>query len=136
MSATVTVGGNVLGVVFLDRTESEEAKTLGVSLDSAERILDVVSPASGTEPPKIGDRGKGLATLSMRAARDFDTPDEAALWLLDIADERGYAGAVKFTMGNGAEVEFPYGVATPAGGRQVGGRVEIGWRLVLGRKLE
>lgn len=135
MSATITVGGNLIGRVWEDRTD-EDSRSLAMSLDGAERILDVLPVSGNTERPKIGDRGKGLITWTLTTERVFETPSAATMWLLETADSNGYAGVVEFSVPEGDVKSFDYGVATPGGSQQMGARIMVRWRIVCGRKLE
>lgn len=137
MSATVSIAGHLLGKVYTRRTTpGGDAVSLDCSLDSAARLLDIITPGSGTEPPKIGDRGKGLVQFSLQTRRDFSSASKAFAWVLDLAEERGYAGEVKFQLSDGGERSFTYGVALPGGTQQTGSSVAVRWQITIGRKLE
>lgn len=133
---TITVGNEELGNVLYDRSDTETPRTLQFALASAPRIIEEIPAGGVTLPPRMKDHGKGIAVFQARTERNFDTPGEAALWILDLADERGFDGVVKFEILEGEQRLFDYGVATPSNVKQIGGVVFANWTIRIGRERD
>lgn len=133
---TITVGNEELGNVLYDREDTDTPRTLLFALASAPRIVEEI-PAGGVDlPPRLKDHGKGIAVIQARTEKNFDDDSEAALWILDLADTRGFDGVVKFEVKSGEQRLFDYGVALPSGVKQTGTVVFVNWQIRIGRERD
>ena len=132
---TVTVGGALLGEIYLDRS-SVEPQTLSLTLQSAERRFREFPTAAGsTEPPLFEDLGKGRANITFRAQQRFETIDDAAWRLLELAELRGYSGEVIFETIEGRRKRFEFGIAEIQGTESIGALLRVDWALKIGRRF-
>ena len=132
---TVTIGGSLLGEIYLDRT-SAEPQTLSLTLASADRRYREFPTAAGSaDPPLLQDLGKGVAEVNFRTQQRFDSIDDAAWRLLELADLRGFAGEVIFETIEGRRKSFDYGIAQVTGTESIGALLRVDWQLKIGRRF-
>ena len=130
----VSVGGNLLGVVYNDRNERENAKSLDLTLQQAQRIWDTIPTPGSALPSKIRDLGPGLTVFALTTERAFDDASSAVMWLLDIGAGCGFSGAVTFRAPDGQSRTYAYAVAEPGQGHTIGASVVVPWTITIGRK--